>query len=71
MEIQSFTRAVHDEIAQTVDALLRGVDMEAEVRTVDEHGEIEAVERLPLHRPRGRSGRRQAKRPASSKPAPR
>ena len=51
VEIQSFTRvAVHDDIAQTVDALLRGIDMEAEVRTVDEHGDIEAVERLPLHR---------------------
>ncbi len=52
VEIQSFTRvAVHQDIAQTVDALLRGVDVEAEVRTVSESGEIRGVERLPLHRP--------------------
>ena len=49
VEIQSFTRvAVHEDIAQTVDALLRGVDSEAEVRTVGASGEIETVERLPL-----------------------
>jgi stage III sporulation protein SpoIIIAA len=50
VEIQSFSRvAVHEEIAGTVDALLRGFDVEAEVRTLGQDGEIEAVERLPLH----------------------
>ena len=50
VEIQSFTSvAVHEDIAQTVDALLRGVDVEAEVRTTGEGGEIEAVERLRVH----------------------
>jgi stage III sporulation protein SpoIIIAA len=50
VEIQSFTRvAVHEDIARTVDALLRGFDVEAEIRTVSASGDIEAVERLRLH----------------------
>ena len=49
VEIQSFTSvAVHEDIAQTVDALLRGVDVEAEVRKTGEGGEIEAVEHLKV-----------------------
>jgi len=52
VEIQSFTTvAVHQDIALTVDALLRGVDVDAEVRTLGEMGEISGVERRPLHRP--------------------
>ena len=51
VEIQSFSRvAVHDDVARTVDALLRGVDVAAEARTVGEQGEIAAIERLQLHR---------------------
>ncbi|MEE8338446.1 MAG: R3H domain-containing nucleic acid-binding protein [Dehalococcoidia bacterium] len=50
VEIQSFSRvAVHEDIARTVDALLRGFDVEAEVRTVGPSGDIETVERLQLH----------------------
>ncbi|MDP6605934.1 MAG: R3H domain-containing nucleic acid-binding protein [Dehalococcoidia bacterium] len=50
VEIQSFSRvAVHEDIARTVDALLRGFDVEAEVRTVDDAGDVETVERLQLH----------------------
>ncbi len=52
VEIQSFTTvAVHQDIAHTVDALLRGVDVDAEVRTLGESGEISGVERRPLDRP--------------------
>ncbi|MEE8422157.1 MAG: R3H domain-containing nucleic acid-binding protein [Dehalococcoidia bacterium] len=50
VEIQSFSRvAVHEDIARTVDALLRGFDVEAEIRTVDAAGDVETVERLQLH----------------------
>jgi stage III sporulation protein SpoIIIAA len=49
VEIQSFTTvAVHEDVAKTVDALLRGFDAEAELRRVDASGEVEAVERQPL-----------------------
>ena len=49
VEIQSFTAvAVHEDVAKTVDALLRGFDAEAELRRVDASGEVESVERQPL-----------------------
>ncbi|MPZ98246.1 MAG: AAA family ATPase [Dehalococcoidia bacterium] len=49
VEIQSFTRvAVHEDVATTVDALLRGYETEAEVRVMDGAGEVETVERVPL-----------------------
>lgn len=49
VEIQSFSRvAVHDDVASTVDALLRGYESEAEVRVVDAEGEVELIERVPL-----------------------
>src|SRR5207244_1360105 len=49
VEIQSFDRvAVHEDIAGTVDALLRGYDAEAEVRRVGDDGQIEEVERIPV-----------------------
>jgi len=49
VEIQSFDRvAVHDDIASTVDALLRGFDAEAEIRVLDAAGEVVEVERVPL-----------------------
>ena len=48
-EIQSFERiAVHYDIAQTVDLLLRGFESEAEVRGIGGSGEIEVVERVPV-----------------------
>jgi hypothetical protein len=49
VEIQSFDRvAVHEDIASTVDALLRGFDAEAEIRRLDSAGEVVEVERVPL-----------------------
>ena len=49
VEIQSFDRvAVHEDIATTVDALLRGFDAEAEIRHLDATGEVVDVERVPL-----------------------
>ncbi len=49
VEIQSFDRvAAHEEIAGTVDALLRGFAAEAELRTLGASGEVEAVERVPV-----------------------
>jgi stage III sporulation protein SpoIIIAA len=49
VEIQSFNRvAVHEDIASTVDALLRGFEAEAEVRTVGADGQVAEVERVPL-----------------------
>ncbi|RLT35789.1 MAG: AAA family ATPase [Chloroflexi bacterium] len=53
VEIQSFDRvAVHEDIASTVDALLRGYEAEAEVRTIGTDGQVTAVERVPLAQPR-------------------
>jgi stage III sporulation protein SpoIIIAA len=49
VEIQAFDRvAVHRDIAATVDALLRGFEGEAEVRTLGSAGEIASVERVPV-----------------------
>ncbi len=49
VEIQSFSRvAVHEDVASTVDALLRGYEAEAEVRVVGDGGDVAVVERLPL-----------------------
>jgi stage III sporulation protein SpoIIIAA len=49
VEIQSFNRiAAHEEIAGTVDALLRGFAAEAELRTLGASGEVESVERVPV-----------------------
>ena len=49
VELQSFTAvAVHEDVAKTVDALLRGFAAEAELRRVDASGEVESVERQPL-----------------------
>ncbi|MEX2446947.1 MAG: R3H domain-containing nucleic acid-binding protein [Dehalococcoidia bacterium] len=49
IEIQSFSRlAVHEDVAGTVDALLRGFEAEAEIRVIGDGGEIETVERMPL-----------------------
>jgi len=49
VELQSFTAvAVHEDVAKTVDALLRGFAAEAELRRVNAAGEVESVERQPL-----------------------
>ena len=49
VEIQAFDRvAVHHDIAATVDALLRGFEGEAEVRTLGATGEIASVERVTV-----------------------
>ena len=49
IEIQGFNRlAVHEDVAATVDALLRGFEAEAEIRHIGRGGEIETVERMPL-----------------------
>lgn len=49
VEIQSFSRvAINEDVASTVDALLRGYAAEAEVREM-EGGSIQTVRRMPLH----------------------
>ncbi len=49
VEIQAFNSvAVHHDIAETVDALLRGYESEAEVRTLGAAGEIAKVERVTV-----------------------
>ncbi len=49
IEIQSFDRlAIHDDVAATVDSLLRGYEVEAEVRVIGDGGQIATVERVPL-----------------------
>ena len=49
IEIQSFSRlAVHEDVAITVDALLRGFEAEAEIRVIGDGGTIQTVERMPL-----------------------
>jgi stage III sporulation protein SpoIIIAA len=50
VEIQAFDRvAVHQDIAATVDAFLRGFEAEAEVRTLGAAGEVASVERITVH----------------------
>jgi len=67
VEIQSWDRvAVHRDVAETVDAMLRGYRMPAEIRWVDEQGEVHATEEpmtgvSPLLRPGGRGGDRGAR----------
>ncbi|MCK9495418.1 MAG: AAA family ATPase [Dehalococcoidia bacterium] len=49
VEIQSFrTLAIHEDVAQTVDALLRGYEVEAEIRVANDDGEVTKVERVPM-----------------------
>jgi hypothetical protein len=44
VEIQTWDRvAIHTDVAETVDAILRGYEMPAEVREVDEQGEVRSV----------------------------
>jgi stage III sporulation protein SpoIIIAA len=45
VEIQSWERvAVHGDVAETVDSMLRGYKMPAEVRELDENGEVRVIE---------------------------
>ncbi len=49
VEIQGFRRlAIHEDVAQTVDSLLRGYEVEAEIRVGGAEGEVEHVERVPM-----------------------
>ena len=49
VEIQSFRRlSIHEDVAATVDALLRGYEVEAEIRVAGEGGRVESVERVPM-----------------------
>src|SRR5690606_24023013 len=52
VEIQSWTRvAVHEDVAATVDAKLRGFDAPPELRHLQEDGEIDIVEEsIPIGR---------------------
>ena len=62
VEIQAFDRvAVHEDIARTVDRLLRGFDAEAEVRTLGPSGEVAQAERVPVVS--GPSGQEEPSRP--------
>ena len=48
VEIQSWQRvAVHENVADTVDAILRGFDQAPELRELDEDGEVRSVVRRP------------------------
>jgi hypothetical protein len=48
VEIQSWDKvAVHRDVAETVDGVLRGYRVPAEVRWVDESGEVQATEEAP------------------------
>ena len=49
VEIQSWDRvAVHDDVAQVVDAMLRGMPVSPEIRTADESGEIAVTRAAPV-----------------------
>jgi hypothetical protein len=53
VEIQSFRRlSIHEDVAATVDSLLRGYEVEAEIRVAGEGGVVESVERVPVRSPR-------------------
>ncbi len=66
VEIQSFDRvAVHEDVASTVDSLLRGFDADAEVREVQD-GVVQTVHRMPL-RSDERSGGGPAERPSDER----
>src|SRR5581483_492716 len=63
VEIQSWDRvAVHRDVAETVDALLRGYSMPAEVRELDERGEVRVIEMPRAAMPGGRRGERPRRR---------
>ena len=71
VEIQNWDRvAVHSDVAETVDAMLRGYKMPAEVRELDEAGEIRILE-LPRNIPadlrmRARQRARRDRRPSGN-----
>ena len=64
VEIQNWDRvAVHRDVAETVDALLRGYTMPAEVRELDEAGEVRVIETPRSAALAGRRGDRARQRP--------
>jgi stage III sporulation protein SpoIIIAA len=64
VEIQNWDRvAVHRDVAETVDALLRGYTMPAEVRELDEAGEVRVIETPRSAALAGRRGDRARRRP--------
>jgi stage III sporulation protein SpoIIIAA len=64
VEIQNWDRvAVHRDVAETVDALLRGYTMPAEVRELDEAGEVRVIETPRAAALAGRRGDRARRRP--------
>jgi hypothetical protein len=53
VEIQTWDRvAIHTDVAETVDAILRGYEVPAEVREVDEQGEVRSIAASELARER-------------------
>jgi hypothetical protein len=61
VEIQSWERvAVHGDVAETVDSMLRGYKMPAEVRELDDNGEVRVIE-LPRAIPGALRGDRGAR----------
>jgi stage III sporulation protein SpoIIIAA len=53
VEIQNWERvAIHETVAETVDAILRGYDVPALIRELDEKGEVRTVGRRALERER-------------------
>jgi len=68
VEIQSWDRvAVHRDVAETVDSMLRGYRMPAEVRELDDEGNVRIVEEPRMLAPRApqaaRGGRDRERRP--------
>jgi stage III sporulation protein SpoIIIAA len=53
VEIQTWDRvAIHTDVAETVDSILRGYEVPAEVREVDEQGEVHTISSAELARER-------------------
>jgi stage III sporulation protein SpoIIIAA len=70
VEIQSWDRvAVHGDVAETVDSLLRGYRVPAEVRELDETGEIRIIELPRAIAPRPERGPRDYRGYAAGRPS--
>ena len=70
VEIQSWDRvAVHGDVAETVDSLLRGYRVPAEVRELDETGEIRIIELPRPIAPRPERGPRDRRGYATGRPS--
>ena len=63
VEIQTFDRvAVHQNVAETVDAILRGFQVPAEVRELDAEGGVRRLSQTDLRGGEGALWRRSARR---------